>query len=119
MRDRARAVSKRSPPLACHNWWCTRFRFSIRVRLRAKLVFGQSPPESGQVLEDAMADESSQLPFLGYAPEDIPKMTSGVISRTRVFEDLNLGRVRAKKIRKRDLITPEKAGLHKNKTQKR
>src|SRR5690242_11053679 len=30
-----------------------------------------------------MADESSQLPFLGYAPEDIPKMTSGVISRTR------------------------------------
>jgi len=60
-----------------------------------------------------MADESSQLPFLGYAPEDIPKMTSGVISRTRVFEDLNLGRVRAKKIGKRDLITPEEARLQK------
>jgi hypothetical protein len=54
-----------------------------------------------------MADESFQLPILGYAPEDIPKMTSGVISRTRVFEDLNL--VRAKKVGKRDLITPEEA----------
>ena len=56
-----------------------------------------------------MPDDSFQLPFLGYAPEDIPKMTSGVISRTRVFEDLNLGRVRAKKVGKRDLITPEEA----------
>jgi hypothetical protein len=32
-----------------------------------------------------------------------------VISRTRVFEDLGLGRLRAKKVGKRDLITPEEA----------
>jgi len=56
-----------------------------------------------------MADDSVQLPILGYAPEDIPKMTSGVISRTRVFEDLAKRRLRAKKVGKRDLITPEEA----------
>jgi hypothetical protein len=42
-----------------------------------------------------MAADSVQLPVLGYAPEDFPKMTNGVISRTRVFEDLGLGRLRA------------------------
>jgi hypothetical protein len=56
-----------------------------------------------------MAADSVQLPVLGYAPKDFPKMTNGVISRTRVFEDLGLGRLRAKKVGKRDLITPEEA----------
>jgi hypothetical protein len=56
-----------------------------------------------------MVDDSFQLPVLGYALEDIPKMTSGVISRTRVFEDLAKGRLRAKKVGKRDIITPEEA----------
>src|SRR5262249_42783843 len=56
-----------------------------------------------------MADDSFQLPVLGYALEDIPKMTSGVVSPTRVFEDLAKGRLRAKKVGKRDIITPEEA----------
>jgi hypothetical protein len=59
-------------------------------------------------VEDEMADDSP-LPVLGYALEDIPRMTNGVISRTRVFEDLGAGRLHAKRVGKRDLITPEEA----------
>jgi hypothetical protein len=54
-------------------------------------------------------DDTSRLPVLGFAPTDIPKMTHGVISRTRVFEDLAAGRLRAKKVGKRDIITPDEA----------
>jgi hypothetical protein len=54
-------------------------------------------------------DDTTRLPVLGFAPTDIPKMTNGVVSRTRVFEDLAAGRLRAKKVGKRDIVTPEEA----------
>jgi hypothetical protein len=53
--------------------------------------------------------EKTDLPVLGYAPDDIPKLTSGQISRTRVFGDIKAGRLRAKKAGPRTIITPEEA----------
>jgi hypothetical protein len=53
--------------------------------------------------------QNSSLPILGFSPDDIPAMTNGVISRTRVYEDMARGLLRAKKAGKRDIITPEEA----------
>jgi hypothetical protein len=49
------------------------------------------------------------LSRLGYSPDDFPKMTGGAISRTRVYEALRSGRLKAKKAGQRTLITPEEA----------
>ena len=53
--------------------------------------------------------DTPELPVLGYAPADITKMTNGVISRTRVYEDMKNGKLRAKKAGPRTIITPEAA----------
>jgi hypothetical protein len=47
------------------------------------------------------------LPIFGFAPDDIPKMTNNVVARTRVFEDMRLGKLRWKKVGKRRLLTAE------------
>jgi len=52
---------------------------------------------------------NSSLPCLGFSPDDFPTMTSGVVSRTRVYEDMGKGVLKAKKIGKRDLIEPDEA----------
>jgi hypothetical protein len=49
------------------------------------------------------------LAVLGYSPDDISAMTSGAVSRTRVFEDMRAGRLRAKKAGKRTIIEAEEA----------
>jgi hypothetical protein len=49
------------------------------------------------------------LPVLGYAPDDIPKMTCGVVSRTRVFGDIRRGLLRAKKVGRRTIIEADEA----------
>jgi len=46
---------------------------------------------------------------LGYGPNDIPRMTGGTISRTRVFDDIKTGKLKAKKAGKRTIITAEEA----------
>jgi hypothetical protein len=54
-------------------------------------------------------DTKPELPALGYGPNDIPKMTGGAISRTRVFGDLKTGKLKGKKVGQRTLITPDEA----------
>ena len=54
-----------------------------------------------------MQGTKSNLPVLGFAPDDIPKMTNNVVARTRVFEDIRHGKLRAKKVGKRTLVTAE------------
>jgi hypothetical protein len=50
-----------------------------------------------------------ELPALAYSPNDIPRMTGGAVSRTRVFDDIKNGKLRAKKAGQRTLIMPEEA----------
>ena len=54
-----------------------------------------------------MKSTKSNLPFFGFAPDDIPKLTSNVVARTRVLEDIRHGKLRAKKVGKRTLVTAE------------
>jgi hypothetical protein len=54
-----------------------------------------------------MQGTKPNLPVLGFAPDDIPKMTNNVVARTRVFEDIRHGKLRAKKVGKRTLVTAE------------
>jgi hypothetical protein len=55
-------------------------------------------------------DAKTELPGrLGYSPDDFPRLTSGTISRTRVYVDMRSGKVRAKKVGQRTLITVEEA----------
>ena len=58
---------------------------------------------------DAADKTKPELPALGYDPNDIPRLTGGVISRRRVFEDMRAGRLRIKKAGKRNIVTPEDA----------
>jgi len=46
---------------------------------------------------------------LGYSPNDIPRMTGGAISRTRVFSDIKTGKLKAKKAGQRTIIPAEEA----------
>ena len=50
---------------------------------------------------------SYQLPALGVSPNSIPKMTDGTVSRTRVWDDMRIGRLRYKTVgkKKRRIIT--------------
>jgi hypothetical protein len=57
----------------------------------------------------ASDDTKTELPVLGYSPSDIPKKTGGVVSLSRVFADMRSGRLRAKKVGPRNIITPEDA----------
>lgn len=50
-----------------------------------------------------------ELPALGYAPSDISALTGGAVSRTRVFDDIRTGKLRAKKVGQRTLITVDEA----------
>ena len=63
---------------------------------------------------DAPDKPKPELPTLGYSVDDIPRMTSGVISRRRVFEDMQSGRLRVKKAGKRNIVTPEDAKAYIN-----
>jgi hypothetical protein len=56
-----------------------------------------------------MDTEKVELPVLGYSPNDIPRLSGGAISRSRVYEALKKGTLRAKKAGQRTLITPEEA----------
>jgi hypothetical protein len=49
----------------------------------------------------------TELPVLGYGPNDIPRLTGGAISRSRVYRDLASGKLRAKKAGPRTIIPPE------------
>lgn len=48
-------------------------------------------------------------PPIAYSPDDIPALTGGVVSRTRVYMDMRSGKLRAKKLGKRTLIPAEEA----------
>ena len=48
--------------------------------------------------------ERSDLPFLGLSPDDVPGLTGGAVSRTRVYEDMRAGQLRAKKVGRRTII---------------
>jgi hypothetical protein len=56
-----------------------------------------------------MNEREEALPVLGYSPNDFPRLTGGAISRTRVFEDIKAGRLQARKVGQRTIITPEEA----------
>jgi hypothetical protein len=49
------------------------------------------------------------LPILAYSPDDIPSLTSGVISRSRAYADMRKGLLRAKKVGERNIIPAEEA----------
>jgi len=55
------------------------------------------------------ATTKPELPILAFSPDDFPFLTSGVISRTRAYNDMRAGLLRAKKVGDRNLITAEEA----------
>lgn len=58
---------------------------------------------------DTLEKSKPGLAPLGYGPNDIPRMTGGAISRTRVFGDIKTGKLKAKKVGQRTIITAEEA----------
>jgi hypothetical protein len=79
----------------------------VEVRMHAS---GTSPcGRKGTDVMDAPDKPKHELPALAYAPDDIPKLTSGQIPRRRVFTDMASGKLRAKKAGRRTIITPEDA----------